>query len=296
MILESPISLPAFTTRDKKGVLGGVLKVGNLPGNLVLLPYFEIPLETQTEDDEEVWTEDTIRASHNVVSQLVAIDRALQREGEETPAPEWLKDAEVPVEVIGLEKLVSKIDLQIAELLELKAAHLEEKSRLLGFANLLYENGRALENAIEASLRLMGFEVQQLRIGDLEIDHVIVGPSGLRMIGEAEGKDNSAIGITKFRQLESNINEDFDRAETTAPAKGVLFGNGFRFTEPNKRPSLFTEKCMTNATRLGTALVHTPDLYRVSVYILNNPSDEVFKQRCRTALEETAGKLVEFPT
>ncbi|BAQ44246.1 hypothetical protein [Methylobacterium aquaticum] len=107
-----------------------------------------------------------------------------------------------------------------------------KKLDLLEFSHLLYETGKRLELAIEKALRLMGYNVETLRIGDLEIDHVIVGPSGIRMIGESEGKDNSAIDVTKFRQLESNIGEDLEREEITEPAKGVLFGNGFRLTPP----------------------------------------------------------------
>jgi hypothetical protein len=116
------------------------------------------------------------------------------------------------------------------------------------------------------------------------------------MIGESEGKDTSAIDISKFRQLETNINEDFSRDEVDVPAKGVLFGNGYRLIEPEKRQSSFTQKCLINAKRLGTALVRTSDLYRVVLHILNNPKDEKFKQKCREAIERTRGDIVEFPT
>jgi hypothetical protein len=117
----------------------------------------------------------------------------------------------------------------------------------------------------------------------------------MRMIGESEGKDSSAIDITKFRQLETNINEDFSRDEVTAPAKGILFGNAFRFTAPNEREAQFTEKCTTNAARLGTALVQTTDLYKIIVHILDHPEDEAYKKACREALEGAHGKIVEFP-
>jgi len=115
------------------------------------------------------------------------------------------------------------------------------------------------------------------------------------MIGESEGKDNSAIDISKFRQLESNINEDFSRDDVNTPAKGVLFGNGFRLSKPDNRKDEFTSKCLTNAKRLGTALVRTTDLYHVVLHILDNPKDVAFKEKCREALETTAGGVVRFP-
>lgn len=115
------------------------------------------------------------------------------------------------------------------------------------------------------------------------------------MIGESEGKDSSAIDITKFRQLESNINEDFAREEVDSPAKGILLGNGYRLAEPAKRENEFTKKCLVNAARLGTALIRTRDLYDVVVHILDNPKDAAFKEKCRDAIEATSGELVTFP-
>ncbi len=116
------------------------------------------------------------------------------------------------------------------------------------------------------------------------------------MIGESEGKDTSAIDITKFRQLESNIGEDFERDEIEERAKGLLFGNGFRLTLPSERAPQFTQKSLANAKRLGSALVQTMDLYFVVIYLLDHPEDEAFKLACRTAIEETEGAIVKFPS
>jgi hypothetical protein len=161
---------------------------------------------------------------------------------------------------------------------------------------LFYEAGKPLERAIENTLQLLGYEVHTLGIGDLEIDHVIVGPSGKRMIGEAEGKDTSAIDISKFRQLASNIQEDFAREEVDAPAKGLLFGNGYRLMLPENRGEQFTQKCLTNARLHGTALIRTADLYPVAAHLLDHPDDDDFKAACRAAIEDTAGAIVSFPT
>lgn len=172
---------------------------------------------------------------------------------------------------------------------------MRQREEMLVYSHLLYETGKLLESAIEKVLRLIGYEVDTLRIGDLEIDHVIVGPNRIRMIGESEGKDNSAIDINKFRQLESNIGEDFEREEVGTPAKGLLFGNGFRLSPPAGRAEQFTHKSLINAGRLGSALIRTADLYPVAVYILDNPDDDAFKASCRAAIEDTSGGIVQFP-
>ena len=115
------------------------------------------------------------------------------------------------------------------------------------------------------------------------------------MIGEAEGKDNSAIGIDKFRQMESNIYEDFQREDITEIASGILFGNGFRMLDPKQRDTQFTDKCLINAKRLKTVLVQTSDLYPIATYLQDHPEDENFKEKCRGVLENASGDIAVFP-
>jgi hypothetical protein len=200
-----------------------------------------------------------------------------------------------PAVVARLDQSIATLDDQLNALQQQRAKEAESKEGILEFSHLLYENGNTLERAIERALRLLGYTAGTLQTGELEIDHVIVGPSGKRMIGESEGKDNSAIDISKFRQLESNIGEDFQRDEVDEPAKGLLFGNGFRLTIPEERPEQFSQKSLTNAKRLGSALIRTADLYPVVAYLLDHPDDDAFKLACRCAIEETAGGVVEFP-
>jgi hypothetical protein len=78
----------------------------------------------------------------------------------------------------------------------------------------------------------------------------------------------------------------------TEPAGGILFGNGYRLTDPALREIQFTDKCQLNAKRLGTALVQTSDLYPVVVYLQDNPSDDKYRILCRKAIENSPGRLV----
>src|SRR4029079_13473672 len=114
-------------------------------------------------------------------------------------------------------------------------------------------------------------------------------------IGEAEGKDSKPINIDKLRQLEMNIQEDLARDEVTEPARGALFGNGFRLQPLSERPSeFFTEKCLKAAARAGTALVRTPDLFFAAKYVRESDDTE-FARACRRAIFEQAGGVVTFP-
>ena len=103
------------------------------------------------------------------------------------------------------------------------------------------------------------------------------------------------VNVDKLRQLEMNILEDYERDEVASLAKGVLFGNAYRLTEPTVRAEFFTNKCITAAKLKGVALVRTPDLFFIAQY-LSNKEDENFARLCREAILSTSGEIVTFPT
>ncbi len=129
--------------------------------------------------------------------------------------------------------------------------------------------------------------------GKSEFDIIFESEEG-RFIGEAEGKDNSAINVTKFRQLESNIHEDYERDEVIVHAKGVLFGNPFRLVPPNERKEFFTQKALDSAKRTGIALVNTHELFEVVKY-LKNTNDQGYATLVRECFKNTNGEIVKFP-
>jgi hypothetical protein len=141
----------------------------------------------------------------------------------------------------------------------------------------------------------MGYQAENYDDGDLELDQVIISPEKTRFIGECEGKDNKDINITKFRQLVDSLNADFAREEINERALGILFGNPERLTSPERRKLDFTKKCQNGAKRENIALVRTVDLFFVSKYLKEN-KDPDFQKKCRDAIINGLGKIVEFPT
>ena len=109
-----------------------------------------------------------------------------------------------------------------------------------------------------------------------------------------KGKDNSAINVTKFRQLESNIHEDYERDEVSTHAKGVLFGNSFRLIHPNERKEFFTQKALDSAKRTGIALVNTHEFFEVVKY-LKNTNNQDYAKLVRECFKNTNGDIVKFP-
>lgn len=288
-----------FTGKDKTKILGAIYKVKS--GHLVVLPFINYDEKKFTEhrgkgkEKKAYWTKEATQFGKSLVKTLVDVDKALRKGGDGTPPPDWaghvdfrLAEEEVlQKEITQKAKEIEGLSLQKDELL----TELEKEIRL---RDLLFEKGKILENAINAALNILGYKAENYNDGHLELDHVITSPEGDRFIGEAEGKDTSAVNIDKFRQLTGNIHEDLQRDEVENPAIGILFGNGFRLTKPSERSEQFTTKCINTAKSSNCVLVRTTDLFHVAKYAKES-KDENFAKNCRDAIKNSVGKIVDFP-
>lgn len=285
-----------FLTKTGEKTVGSLYKVGK--GNLVLLPplkYSEEDFIQKNKNGINSWNQNGVKFGSRLVKSLVDIDKVLRSQGDKTPPPDWsqLSEYEIP-QIKKIQKEITNIDNKIDSLKSKKSHMLEKISNEESLKNLLYEKGTALEKSIIEGLQLLGYRAENYNDGESEFDQIIISPEGVRFVGEAEGKDNSAINIDKFRQLESNIQEDFQKNEVSEPAIGILFGNAFRLTDPNKRSDYFTEKCLKNAKRLNSILIKTPDLFRVANYVKAS-KNATFARKCRESILSSLGTIVIFP-
>jgi hypothetical protein len=286
-----------FTGKDKTKVLGAIFKVKN--GNLIVLPYINYDEKKFTEvrgkGNKEYWTKEAAQFGKALVKALIDIDKSLRKSGDRTQPPDWTNDVEFELaqeQIMGSDaenigKEIERLTLQKRELL----TKIDEEIRL---RDLIFEKGKVLENAITIALEILGYNAENYNDGNLELDHVISSPEGDRFIGEAEGKDISAVNIDKFRQLALNLQEDLQRDEVEDLAIGILFGNGFRLTKPSERPEQFTAKCISSAKSLNYILVRTSDLFRVAKYI-KETKNKTFAKSCRDTLKNSLGGIVDFP-
>ena len=289
-----------FTGKDKSKILGAIYKVGS--GHLVTLPTLTFNEKdfTEIKEDEdgkkrEFWNKKGLAFGNRFVECLLDIDKKLTSESEKTPTPDWVsnkqflgkKEESLYNSINSNNEKIDKILLKNEKL----KIELEEDRKL---KDLLFEQGKPLENAVIKALKILGYKAENYDDGDLEMDQVIISPENNRYIGENEGKDNKDINITKFRQLVDALNADFAREEVKEKAFGILFGNAERLKEPEKRKFDFTAKCKSGAEREKIALVKTIDLFAVAKY-LNDNDDEKFKKDCRDAIHKGLGKIVEFP-
>ena len=294
--LEGKLTDVILTTKSGNRIIGAIIT--SQKGTIILLPPVKYNHEEFVKYDKkkesEVWTTKAISFGKSLLSHIVEIDNSLHSNREATPAPEWTKQEIYRLErETVIEGEIKAITIQIEEFQNTRSKfnlELVEEGKLRW---LLYEKGHLLEEAILSALGLMGFKAEPFKDAESEFDAVFVSAEG-RFLGEAEGKDNSAVNIDKLSQLERNLQEDYSRDEVKEFAHGVLFGNSYRLQPPKERPNFFTEKCVSGAMRAGIAMVHTPDLYNASKY-LKEHDDSVFAQQCREAIFKAKGSVVQFP-
>jgi len=314
VLLSGKIGESMVLTKSGSKTVGSLIQHPNTAGCLVLLPYLnlwseefydeiEVPKEDITEDDEDsedetqvdmVWTEKGTKFGHKFLNCIIEIDRVLKKNFAVTPAPKWTQNTEydLPKETKYREKLFS-LEKKIEKLNKDKEELKDKISDEGLLRRLLYEKGKVLEASVLQVLKIIGFKSEQYHDSESEFDVVFESAEG-RFLGEVEGKDNKPINIDKFRQLEMNIHEDFDRENVNEMAKGVLLGNAYRLKPLDQCKEYFTKKCFKASMRSGAALVRTPDLFTIAKYLSEN-NDKSFAKKCRKAILETEGDIVKFP-
>lgn len=284
-----------FTGKDKTKILGAIYKAKN--GHIIVLPSLNYDEKKFTEYKEKkrYWTAEAVKFGKTLFKILKDIDKILREGGEKTQPPDWTNEDDFQLEEEKiLKKEVKTISEEIDALIFKKSDLLIKIEAEAKLRDLLFETGKTLENAINLALKILGYTAENYNDGNLELDHVIISPEGDRFIGEAEGKDTSAVNIDKLRQLLINIHEDLQREEIDNPATGILFGNGFRLTKPSEREEQFTTKCLNTAKTSNCTLLRTTDLLRVAKYIKES-NDQDFAKSCRDSIKSSIGKIVQFP-
>lgn len=285
-----------LVTRTGDIPVGAIYRGKGGQGTLVLLPDINFrPAEfIKRRNDQEYWTSAAKQFASRFVASIVALDKALRSNAERTAQPLWAAAPEYelfPEIQLRLDLLDAERQVELAQ--KRKEEIADEINDVGTLRSLLFEKGKPLEDAIIDALRLFGFDAKRFKESDSEFDVVFESNEG-RLIGEAEGRDSKPINIEKLRQLSMNIHEDLVRDEVSAPAKPVLFGNGYRLQNPAERPEVFTEKCISTAKSTCTALISTPDMFSPAQYLLRCPDND-YALQCRTAILNGIGRVA-FPS
>jgi hypothetical protein len=238
---EGPVPEPLLLTKSGDKIVGAAWRSSGAGTTLLLPPLRpDYPGFTKVgKSGGEYWTAKATKYGHRLVAALVALDDALHIGAETTPTPTW---ANGPAYLLREESLIKQQIIEVEDAIvsqQQSLVVLHEKLKIAGdLRGLLYETGPRLERSIRDALQLLGFEAEPFKEGLSEFDVVFVAPEG-RCLGEAEGKDNRAVGIEKLDQLERNLREDFQSDKVHDYAHGVLFGNAFPPHSSRRARTLF---------------------------------------------------------
>ncbi len=293
VLLASEKVPAAILTRTGDKSVGAISRSKTSVGSLVLLPDIDFYPDEFVTDKKQAWTKKATIFADRFIAAIVQLDKALRAESDVTAEPEWAsRDAYLlaPERNLRAELMAAELAVEAAQQAK---EELAEQLRVEGrLRHLLFEKGKPLEEAIIEALRKLGFTAEPFKDGGSEFDVVFESPEG-RLIGEAEGKDNKAVNVDKLRQLQMNIHEDLLRDSVEVSAKPVLFGNAHRLSPLDQRADPFTEKCVTAAQTMNTALVSTPDLFlAVQSHVECQRAD--FAAACRLAILSSVGRVT-FP-
>lgn len=284
-----------LTTKTGGKTVGAVV---HGKGVLLFLPPIAYDERKFTKYDakkkQTFWTAEAVQFGKRLSASLATLSDTLLAGRIASPPPSWVADIRfrMPQEA-DLEGALAKISSSIESLQREREALEQELQDAGALRALLYEQGKPLERVVLDALETMGFVAKRHTGGESEFDAVFEALEG-RCLGEVEGKDGKAINIDKLSQLERNLQEDFAREDVQEYAKGVLFGNAHRLTNPEARGDAFTAKCLSGAKRAHIALVRTPDLFDVVKYLKTN-KDPAYAAECRKAIFEADGDVVTFP-
>jgi len=258
--------------------------------NIVFLPkvFSTIVWKTKEEDD---------KLNKEFVSMIARFDKILSPNEVEEPIPERVERNESfqTNKLKTIENEIQKSNLEIQKLQknidDMKLEIKEEKK----LQNLICGTWKPLENAVIKALELLWYKVRNYNDWVLEIDQVIETTEWKIFIWECKWKEWN-VDIIDFRQLYESKDRFYELESVTEVPWWILFWNTERLKPLEERKlDSFTKKALDSAKASNIILVKTPDLFFAVKYIIDNPDDEEFKEKCREAIETSQWKIVEFP-
>lgn len=272
-----------FCGKYKDKILGSMIEIEN-GGRIFILPQIIFQDSKDIEDLQNI---------------ILEIDKKSRYNKDKTPTPEWVNN-----EIYLTKKsknIINKINDNNEKIDELKNNNIilnEEFEKEENIKDLLFENGKPLENIIIEALKILDYEAENKIIDDIEIDILATSPENDVFCCEVEGKDNTGIDVNKFRQLSDNLNVYENEYPDSNPI-GILFGNAFRLKPLEEREGEhFTKHCIKRARKNDIILIKTSDLFFVIKSIKDCDNEEIrnnYKKKCREAILNSLGNIVSFP-
>lgn len=172
-----------------------------------------------------VFSEETGPVRAQLAEAMVDLFGQLAQQPTDEDAPFWLRTQAVP----GLEQAEAEVDELTAAATEAAARADGARARqdaLSAHRSLLWADGRRFEGAVEAALRLLGFDVTR------EDDSLAVASEGRTTLVECESSRDEVVEwpyVRLQRRLEAALLKD------KTSRGGLVIANGYRMKDPSER-------------------------------------------------------------
>jgi hypothetical protein len=197
-------------------------------------------------------TDDTGPIRAEIAEAIVDLFAELAGRELEQEAPWWARSQPLP----GLEQAeaeLEELELAARASREKADAARERHDQLASHRRLLWAEGRPFQAAVEAGLRVLGFELSSAGDGGLAISS-----EGVTALVEAESSRDDVVEwpyVRLQRRLEARL------LAGEAGTRGLVVANGKRLTDPAERGPGFTETLALACENYRFALVSGPDLF-----------------------------------
>ena len=207
--IEGKFTHALLTTKTGNKIVGAAVRG---KGSLLFLPPLRYDEERFTRYDskkeETYWTPEAIKFGKRLATALAALAETLLGGRLATAPPTWVLDSAFTTPEEGVfHHEIAEVSRRISELQQKRTELAQRLDEAGSIRALLYEQGKPLERAARDALIVLGFSAVPFAESDSEFDVIFESSEG-RCLGEVEGKDNKAINIDKFSQLERNLQED----------------------------------------------------------------------------------------
>jgi hypothetical protein len=257
-----------------------------LAGAVVPQRYNKHVTETQPTQFGVVGLLPSISQKNNRESVNIFLNDVLQIP-QQSIAPKWVDTIVVP-QSVGIQAAIDEYKAQIEKLTESITRHETKKKELNDYKQLLYADGKELENIFARCLRELGGTVEPAKYAQEE--YVLIY-KGKPYLIECKGNKKS-IGLTDLRQLSDYLNEFED--SNNKPGKGILFGNAWKELPPQERGTestiIFPDNVKRRVSSFEISLVNSVDFFYAFLSFL---SGEITGERILRQLTATTG-VVDF--
>lgn len=201
-------------------------------------------------------------------------------EPQPTTSPGWLGRYCLPDEPAFEQEVrfaQSRLDAEKRKLIQAEAA----LSAYIAPKAILFEQGRALEQAVSQVIAAFGFQTTTYASGTREHDVIGRCEEGVIVV-EVEGRDTASIELDKARQLGANVDQHFE--DHKERARGVLVGNPHRLQDPADRGTPFTAHVRDFAAMRRFMVCPTPQLYEAYRRYLSRTDKTSYARKVRHML------------